>query len=1688
MDGLDINTGEVPATAEDKTIDKLKNYSYLRAASSHNLANGDPSALDDAPFTGGKIGLVGGAVAGARIGATFGGLWGGLGGAIVGGATGYDWRTTAATTVAGLNSFTNSGINIINMLPGEDIKQADLHEWLGGADSDLSKYYDLHKEGIDTAAFIAGSIPAGMGAINWGLKALNMAGRAGIIGSSFAEATGFLEPTQAYFAKAAVDAAEKSAGVYKVLNTNALGAMAASAGEQALQGMLFEAGAQIAMNASPILSNQDSSDIASNMWTAAKWGAGFGAVTGLAGVTLKAVEATKMMDSKLRGAETIKGTQIQTTPSEEIASLYADQQAIHNFKLDTSDIIGATPEDTALKIKAYQDSMATKQSSTDNAIDNKKRTLWQGLVTSRDAPLANMVHEVMNARWVASGMDIDSKDSVMGMLFALKGVTRPGTLTKFELEHESFLGSINKGKSVDYNQYNSEPIISYLNLWGAKGVGAVTDRPKSYVDIWHGLAPGSKIEVKNSAVLAGKDTYTINLKKAWNPLEDTNVAAANARQLSLLEGKHAFKDGYQAGEFDFPVIERLIGDMNAGIIKEFKIAQKGGTDFHEIYNSQDALDYLRDAKVAVVRSLRDNVGKDALNDEQIASLINVKPEWVDGTTLDSSLSNNIMALQHYKTQYTEALKDVVGTKGTINDVLLLPQQAKLVHNGLDIHEHEALSTPFSVYFKQKQQLYQADARGKVATVLGNRYKDMIDVPEGLMRGVNRSGAGGGTIRPSDSNLGTAGSVFERVGQVFHKIHVEDRKAVHDRLFPSLHALEGDIEATAEYAAIMSKVGSSEHRFVLDENSNQLVNKAWKKYQDDIAKGKKSNDPGIAEKDRYIPIKSDTVHSIISEHTAINSERINKFAPIRSLGANPKVFDGAEVYAPPVDLRNYNHFAFVTDPTVTGTGAMKMIWAHDAESLERKLSLVPAEFQAGVIRKPNRLTGPEVDAWHKARGEYERDDSLVDNYFDAALNRTGAASDYLPPARADLIRDHLLGWHQAQDRNLLEETFGAYYAKEFAELESLGKHFSNIQMSKTSRQKILSFANDLGDNPYLNVMKVALDKPNTDKIPLKAFQDFADRKVSELWNAATSKAKNATNITDLDVINKAFSDIGVSHIPYDSLEALGIANHEVNRGTLSAFTRGSNAIIAGVGLGWDTMNAINNTVGSLVLLSSEAKYVMDAIKSSKESAGALKDIAHVVIPGTNGQSMLSPAKLISNAVKQIFNPEVRAWGESKGFSIRHISDVSDIIDTLAPGINMRGATLNDKLKIGFDKFVAFNRTMAKYTGNAHAEEFTRLTAALVMKQLTDIAVTGGHISESMADSYIQTFVNRTNGVYLASQRPMMFNGPIGQAMGLYQTYTITMANRFFQHMAEGSSKSAALMMAAQSSIYGMSGLPGFSAINTNIVGSFAGNTDHKDIYSVMHKAVDKDTADWLMFGALSNVSGLVNNDAKINMYVRGDVNPRNISIVPISPLDYPATQITAKFFGNLYNMGEKIVGGGAWGTTLLQGLEHNGLSRPLGGIAQVLEAATNDSHHSFATTNQGALIASHDLFSLVNLARLTGAKPLDEAKIMDESYRSTVYRAKKTEDIKQLGEAIKTKLLDRQTPTPMETHEFMREYIKSGGKQEGFNSYMLGLFKTANISQVNRMSETLKGAEAQKLQALMGGAGRYNNDFFTPEED
>ena len=54
-------------------------------------------------------------------------------------------------------------------------------------------------------------------------------------------------------------------------------------------------------------------------------------------------------------------------------------------------------------------------------------------------------------------------------------------------------------------------------------------------------------------------------------------------------------------------------------------------------------------------------------------------------------------------------------------------------------------------------------------------------------------------------------------------------------------------------------------------------------------------------------------------------------------------------------------------------------------------------------------------------------------------------------------------------------------------------------------------------------------------------------------------------------------------------------------------------------------------------------------------------------------------------------------------------------------------------------------------------------------------------------YINTFVNRVEGNYIAAQRPGIFQGPVGQAIGLFQTYQFNLMQQLFRHIGEGTVK-------------------------------------------------------------------------------------------------------------------------------------------------------------------------------------------------------------------------------------------------------------------------------------------------------------
>lgn len=193
----------------------------------------------------------------------------------------------------------------------------------------------------------------------------------------------------------------------------------------------------------------------------------------------------------------------------------------------------------------------------------------------------------------------------------------------------------------------------------------------------------------------------------------------------------------------------------------------------------------------------------------------------------------------------------------------------------------------------------------------------------------------------------------------------------------------------------------------------------------------------------------------------------------------------------------------------------------------------------------------------------------------------------------------------------------------------------------------------------------------------------------------------------------------------------------------------------------------------------------------------------------------------------------------------------------------------------------------------------------------------------------------------------------------------------------------------------------------------------------------------------------------------------MTVLPTNIEDIPVVSSSVRFVRNIWQAAERTGNGAALWPTLSQAIEHNGLSRPLAGLAQIAQGYT--------TTNQGSLLSSsQDFWNIAQVARLAGGKPFDEAIALDALYRVNAYRAKDVSNIQELGAAIKTTVVGRGQPTEEQITDFAKSYAKAGGKVDGFNRFFTQTMIGANRSQVNKLAENLNSPFAKQMQIVMGG--------------
>lgn len=1175
--------------------------------------------------------------------------------------------------------------------------------------------------------------------------------------------------------------------------------------------------------------------------------------------------------------------------------------------------------------------------------------------------------------------------------------------------------------------------VSYVSLRGDNALQVSHDAP-TVVSLADTVTSSKAVDKEITG-------YKFKANSTWSPVEAQSHLETEARNI-WAQRITKLPDTISAN--DLPLLERAYAEGANG----FKL-----TNGNEIAQ-KDMLQYLQSVKTKQAYLLAESFP--SMSTEEVAKRINVKTSLLENEQQTSNQLSDWIA-----TDYKKLTESGEYTK---------PQYMKLVYNVQNKLDENGFVMDAITHAKAQQKELRQAINVASAQYLGEA-NDMLPAMIGdkTILASSRMGPGGGLLGIQNENYGTMGATAQQIGAVSNKMKALRSAAVEEKFFPLAYKVLNEQAAQDDVIKAINLMRGSPEKYIYNEADGVLrmgkVQAAIDKADGEVPKLLDLNSP------QELALKSDAGKEFIKTWIAHNDIKLESGMARNSyaLGTAGQDLRGT-FYVPPPNPSDYPFFAMVVDPTVTGTGHVRMIHAADQTKLELLAGKVNQQSGMKVIFKN------QSEEFHKAMQDYEYGLGINENYIDSALARTGVSAPYFPETDAKKIMMDMISWRKKSDIADYREWVKLKYAPEMDTLNQLAQAHDNLAGSTKSYAG--KFAGDKTANPYKDYIKTMLDVSNKDEYPIwTPLNRLLETGVSSLYAKLQDAVATEPAQKELDRVQGMLKEAGISANFTDPATML-LANHTAPRPVLEDFIRKANGALSFLMLRSDPLNAMNNGVGHTILYGTETRdLINNIVKGNTEAAGEMAALSRIDIPGQKLGNILSPTKLTTEAyagyAKMLAGNEdmkqlevffrKHGWMPSLVDQERTIMNAATLKGIETPGeLQKRMSQMGDAVKFLASPAIKLNQGV---------EDMNRFVSAFTAKRISDLGIKYGVINADDQLSYINTFVNRTNGNYIANQRPMLFQGPVGQAVGLFQTYQFNLMQQLFRYVGEGNNKSAALLLGLQGTVYGMNGLPAFNAINTHIVGNASGNTDHKDIISSMYGVAGKQGGDWLMYGGASQM--LLHPDLKVNLYSRGDINPRQVTVIPTNPADVPAVGAITKLFTSISQTASKIKGGGDVYSTFLQGIEHAGISRPLAGMAQVAEAFGNPQQKSYSTTSKGGIIGANDLMSLTTFARMTGGRPLDEAIANDAVFRIRAYSAAKNKEINDLGASIKSKVqTDSLDQASLNT--FMKEYVERGGKQEQFTKFMMKQMKGAKVSTANQLANDLKNPVSQNMQAIMGG--------------
>ena len=1553
-------------------------------------------------------------------------------------------RFMTVSALSGVNSFYNTAVTYGNWLGG-DRDQRDTAQWISDFDRDLGKYYESVEGAADTVGFIAGSLIPGMAGVkllNVGQKAILAAKNAGQLGGNLGKATGLLAPNTERFVRAAGAELAASGSQFTLLNANVAQGLARGAGNALLESAAFEVAAYAALSQAPIFDQMDAWDVAQNIAMGALLGAGVGGI--------------------------FEGLKLRTAVRKEIASAdellnpYRSVSKIQQSALNTpaNRIVGAVDDLVDMPPpSALADSGLSEQAT--RLFDSNTRKLQDQIridlheLTPANAALGNQLGDLTLSL---------SPQNIKSNFMHAESVVPVGTMTKGELRLNRAIETQDKlaGRLVEKaSKKNRAALTEHLKEVELARQGVKVAYVKAAGEGMGGVSfqsPTQRYALDSLPAKSGKTpkqwleqqvaNARFNITKPWSLTASTDPVQA---ELRYYWAEHlGLEDLRQVQVFrpdDIPLLEAASRHLDSIVV-----ANADGTT-SRILGRPAIEQYIKGAKDDLAVRLYESGVTDV---ESIARAVNVRKSYLEGTEVSDNVSRDIFARRSLLDDYTNTLRSSgQESPAAIPDNLSeVYQHFKIEYNASAYREIDPFEVDAVIKLREKEKLAAAAIDNVVAQAVGADNLGLLPkIGDNLLRSANRHGAGAGWFASANASYGSLASAFEQVGRVTAKIRMQWRQATTDSLQDAMVGLRKNAEAAVEFSAVNERVAATAEQYVLNAAGDALIPRKVHEYLEAIGRGERVLEPKIQDgAPLEIPLNRTETRAAVVARINSNANRVTKETNLRAAQGLENNKDPSIFYPLRPDPRDYKHFAFVRDPKVTGSGHVVMIHAASEAELNALIAKVPSEFET--------LTSRDTARFYQARKEYEFDRTLNENYVNSKLRSNGVNSQFFPKTDSQrIVEDWLHQEHRADD-TLVREIISAKYDKQFRMLREFAHEPS---MYATS----LRHAEAASKDPAMSYIKTALDISKLGETPQWAgLNNVLDSAYSRAVSGVADLFRGSTDQATITQINTVLAEQGIKSAYYDAATHL-YANHRAPKGLLSRHIAAANATLSTLVLRLDFLNSLNNAVGMGVMASGETRYVVEAIKrGDANGVGVLARLSEVGVPGTQ-DSILSPTKLIANSIKRFVQDDGTLVAEytRNGWIIEQMQQFRMMLDDMTLQGSESAAQLDRKFNGMMQKAKSFADAGERYTGNKLSEQFNRFVSADIMKQLTDIAVDQGLMNSREAAGYISTFVNRVNGNLVASQRPLVFQGPVGQALGLFQTYQFNILQQLLRYVGEGRAKDAAVMMGMQGTLYGLSGLPFFDMINQNLIGQAAGNTNHADLYDLAYGAGGSGAADFLMYGLPSNI-------LQVNLFTRGDINPRHPTILPTNPLNFPVIDAAIRTFGGVKAaVTEAGTGSGVW-NALLRGLEHNGFNRPLSGLAQVMRGI--ETGNVQATDRAGSIIWGNDLLSWASVARLAGGKPLDEAITRDYLFNVKAYQAADNARVQSLGTAFKSRVLTGEPLTQEDIESFATEYVSRGGKQENFNRWMMDRYKDASVPAAQQLASSLNNSYSQKMQEIMQG--------------